>query len=98
MSVSIDSVINFTANEDLKNIALKVKEGLRISDDECKILFEKADLPFVGALANSIREKLHGDITYFNRNFHIEPTNVCVLVVNFVPTLVYMLTKKKAGN
>ena len=83
MSVSIDSVINFTADEDLKNIALKVKEGLRISDEECKILFEKADLPFVGALANFIREKLHGDITYFNRNFHIEPTNVCVFSCKF---------------
>ncbi len=83
MSVSIDSVINFTANTDLKNIAIKVKEGKRISDEECQILFEKADLPFVGILANFIREKLHGDTTYFNRNFHIEPTNVCVFSCKF---------------
>ena len=83
MSVSIDSIINFTANTDLKNIAIKVKEGKRISDEECQILFEKADLPFVGILANFIREKLHGDTTYFNRNFHIEPTNVCVFSCKF---------------
>ena len=83
MSVSIDSVVNFTADRDLKNIALKVKDGKRISDEECQILFEKADLPFVGALANFIREKLHGGITYFNRNFHIEPTNVCVFSCKF---------------
>ena len=83
MSVSIDTVINFTTDVDLKNIALKVKEGIRISDNECQILFEKADLPFVGELANFIREKLHGDRTYFNRNFHIDPTNVCVFSCKF---------------
>ena len=47
------------------------------------MLFEKATLPYVGALANYVREKLHGDKTYFNRNFHIEPTNVCVFSCNF---------------
>ena len=83
MNVSIDSVINFTTDVDLKNIALKVKQGERISDEECQVLFEKADLPYVGALANFIREKMHGDRTYFNRNFHIEPTNVCVFSCKF---------------
>ena len=47
------------------------------------MLFNKASLPFVGSLANHVREKLHGDKTYFNRNFHIEPTNVCVFSCNF---------------
>ena len=83
MHHSLNSVINFTTDINLKNIAIKVKEGQRISDEECKILFEKADLPFVGTLANFIREKLHGDKTYFNRNFHIEPTNVCVFSCKF---------------
>lgn len=45
--------------------------------------FEQADLPFAGVLANYIREKLHGNKTYFNRNFHIEPTNVCVFSCKF---------------
>ena len=83
MSVSIDTLINFTKDISLKNIAQKVKNAERISDDECMVLFEKADLPFVGGLANFIREKLHGDRTYFNRNFHIEPTNVCVFSCKF---------------
>ena len=83
MSVLIDTLINFTADIALKNIAIKIKNSERISDDECLTLFEKADLPFVGALANFIREKFHGDKTYFNRNFHIEPTNVCVFSCNF---------------
>jgi aminodeoxyfutalosine synthase len=83
MSASIDTLISFTANPSLKNIAQKVKDGERITDEECLVLFEQADLPFVGALANFIREKLHGDKTYFNRNFHIEPTNVCVFSCKF---------------
>ena len=83
MTTSIDILINNTADNDLKNIAQKVKAGTRITDEECLVLFEKGSLAFVGALANFIREKLHGNKTYFNRNFHIEPTNVCVFSCKF---------------
>lgn len=67
----------------LQQIAQKVKEGQRISDEDCLVLFEKASLGFVGSLANEIKERLHGNKVYFNRNFHIEPTNVCVFSCNF---------------
>lgn len=79
----IAHLIESTQDNQLKNIALKVQAGERINDEECLALFEKADLGFVGALANYVREKKHGDTTYFNRNFHIEPTNVCVFSCNF---------------
>jgi aminodeoxyfutalosine synthase len=68
---------------DLQQIAQKVKAGQRITDEECLVLFEKASLGFVGSLANAIKERLHGDKVFFNRNFHIEPTNVCVFSCNF---------------
>ena len=67
----------------LKNIAEKVYSGQRITDEEALELFENASLSFCGSLANYIREKKHGNRTYFNRNFHIEPTNVCVFSCNF---------------
>lgn len=67
----------------LNLIAEKIKRGERISDEEGLLLFEKASLPFVGSLANMVRERLHGNTTYFNRNFHIEPTNVCLFTCNF---------------
>ena len=67
----------------LHNISKKVKSGDRITDEECLALFERGSLSFVGALANYIREQKHGDKTYFNRNFHIEPTNVCVFSCSF---------------
>ncbi len=83
MSASIDTLINTSTDTGLKAIAQKVKNNERITDEEGILLFEKGSLPFVGALANFIRERLHGDKTYFNRNFHIEPTNVCVFSCKF---------------
>ena len=83
MTGSIDILIEAVQDEGLRSIAKKVKNSERITDDECLQLFEKGSLAFVGALANFIRERLHGDKTYFNRNFHIEPTNVCVFSCEF---------------
>jgi aminodeoxyfutalosine synthase len=70
-------------NGELKLIAEKVMTGKRISDDDAVVLFEKGSLALTGSLANMVRERMHGDTTYFNRNFHIEPTNVCVFTCNF---------------
>jgi aminodeoxyfutalosine synthase len=83
MNNSVDTLIASVADKALQDIARKVKAGTRISDEDCITLFEKGSLAFVGTLANFIREKLHGDKTYFNRNFHIEPTNVCVFSCKF---------------
>ena len=69
--------------KELIDIQRKVYDGERITNEDGILLFEKGSLPFLGSLANYIREKKHGDITYFNRNFHIEPTNVCVFTCNF---------------
>ena len=68
---------------DLKHIAEKILHGERVTFDEGVLLFEKGELGYLGVLANYIREKRHGDKTYFNRNFHIEPTNLCVYDCKF---------------
>ena len=70
-------------DSDLQSIAGKIKNQERISDEEGLLLFEKGSLPFLGSLANTIKEKLHGDKVFYNRNFHIEPTNACVFSCNF---------------
>ncbi|MBP6183295.1 MAG: aminofutalosine synthase MqnE [Saprospiraceae bacterium] len=67
----------------LRDVAEKVSTGQRISDDEALALYEDAPLSYLGALANAVREQKHGHRTYFNRNFHIEPTNVCIYTCNF---------------
>lgn len=72
-----------TISKEDKGIAEKVIAGERISEQEGVHLFENSDLGFIGALANRIREERHGDKTYFNRNFHLEPTNVCLYTCTF---------------
>lgn len=67
----------------LLTIAQKVKDGKRISFDEGVYLYEHAELGYLGILANYIRESKHGNRTYFNRNFHLEPTNLCVYDCKF---------------
>ena len=62
----------------LEAIADKVASGARLSFDDGVALFRHPDVVAVGQLANTVRERLHGDRTYFNRNMRIEVTNVCV--------------------
>lgn len=82
-SASAEKIVNSEKNISLRIIGEKVLHNQRISFNEGVTLFEKASLTFVGTLANFVRERLHGNKTYFNRNFHIEPTNVCVYSCNF---------------
>ena len=67
----------------LADIAKKVFDKKRITPEEGLYLFEHASLGFLGTLANFIREEKNGKNTYFNRNFHIEPTNVCIYTCTF---------------
>ncbi len=67
----------------LRAIAEKVYRNDRVTPEEGLLLYEEAPLGYLGALANHIRERKHGDKTYFNRNFHVEPTNVCLYTCTF---------------
>ncbi|MHA4845717.1 aminofutalosine synthase MqnE [Flavitalea antarctica] len=83
MTENIQALIAREPNKALRAIAEKISGKQRITPAEGLILFENGSLPFLGALANLVRERLHGNTTYFNRNFHIEPTNVCVFSCKF---------------
>lgn len=61
----------------------RVLAGARISDEDALRLLETADLPALGALANHVREARHGDLAFYNRNVHLNPTNVCVASCKF---------------
>ena len=62
----------------LKPIAEKVLAGERLDFEDGITLYQSPDILAVGYLANAVRERLHGDVTYFNVNRHINPTDVCV--------------------
>ncbi len=59
-------------------VADKIRSGTPLDFDDGVFLYRYPDLLAVGSLANEVRERLHGDDTFFNVNFHINPTNVCV--------------------
>ena len=80
---AIVSLIEATKDKELQQIANKIINKERISFDDGVMLFEKGSLSWLGTLANYVREQKHGDKTYFNKNFHIEPTNVCVFSCKF---------------
>ena len=68
---------------ELLRIKENVDKGIRISSEDCNYLYNNASLGYLGTLANGVRIKRHGNKTYFNRNFHIEPTNVCLYSCTF---------------
>ncbi len=81
---SIEFILNSELlNDELKRIGEKVVSSKRISPQEGLYLYENGSLGYLGVLANFVREQKNGDAVFFNRNFHIEPTNKCVFACNF---------------
>ncbi len=62
----------------LRPVADKVFARERLSLEDAVTLYQSADILAVGWLANHVRERMHGNVAYFNVNRHINPTNVCV--------------------
>ena len=77
-SLTIDAI-----PENLQAIITNVINENRISKEEGLLLYTKASLPLLGSLANAIREQKNGNKTFFNKNIHIEPTNICVFDCKF---------------
>ncbi|MDQ3051289.1 MAG: aminofutalosine synthase MqnE [Bacteroidota bacterium] len=82
-TTSLNDLFFLSTDNELSSIADKVIQGKRISEPEAVVLYEKGELGFLGALANYVQTRKNGNNIYFNRNFHIEPTNVCVFSCKF---------------
>ena len=68
----------------LDSIARKVEDGERLSMDDGLFLYdESTPLHEVGQLANLVRERINGNVAYYNINTHLNPTNICVYRCNF---------------
>lgn len=66
-----------------KDIAAAVRQGCRLSAEDALILWHDAPLWSLGELALQRKRAVSGDKVYFNRNFHLEPTNICVFNCKF---------------
>ena len=74
----MSSCIHFRLTIRLRPIHAKVLAGARLNEHDALSLYRTGDILAVGWLANHVRERMHGDKTYFNVNRHLNPTNVCV--------------------
>lgn len=82
--IPIPSYLNESAlTPQALGIAAKVFARQRLNPEEGLFLFEQTGLGYLGFLADWVRHNLHGDKAYFNRNVHIEPTNICVYSCHF---------------
>jgi len=64
-------------SDELQRIADKVASGERITTGEGLLLFREGSLPFLAVLADHVRHRINGKQVFFNRNIHLEPTNIC---------------------
>ncbi len=78
-----DLISNSSVSNDLKKIVYKVINSKRINEQEALLLFNCNDLSFLSLLATYIRKQKNKLNIYYNKNIHIEPTNVCVYNCRF---------------
>jgi len=76
-------LVEYIDNPDIRTIAGKITAGNRISPEEGLLLYNRAGLPLLGILSGVARRKHNGKTVFFNRNFHIEPTNKCIYNCRF---------------
>ena len=78
-----DPIAHLARAAGLADIHAKVLAGERLSFDDGVRLFASKELMAIGAMANLVRERRHGDDAYFVRNMHLNPTNVCTVDCKF---------------
>ena len=79
----MDNLIQQIEDKTFRNIAEKVSSGARISPEEGLQLYTSASLPLLGVLSSIVRTRKNKRYAFYNRNFHIEPTNKCIYNCRF---------------
>ncbi len=68
-----------TTDKRLREIRNKAEAGQRLSFDEGLHMYDPSiPLNDLGQLANLVRERINGNVAYYNINTHLNPTNVCI--------------------
>jgi aminodeoxyfutalosine synthase len=79
----MNDLLNYIDNKSIRLIAEKVYCSSRITPEEGILLYKEADLSLLGILASFVRRKYNGNNVFYNHNFHVEPTNLCVYNCKF---------------
>ena len=65
------------------DITERLRRGQRITTDEALVLWHEAPLWLLGELATERKRQMSGQEVYYNRNVHLEPTNICLFNCEF---------------
>jgi aminodeoxyfutalosine synthase len=79
----MQNLLSHIDDKELRLISEKVSSNVRLTPADGIYLYKNADLALLGLLAGIVRRRLNGNLAYFNRNFHIEPTNICIYNCRF---------------
>lgn len=79
----MQKLLSSIEDKELRIISDKIMGNIRLTPQDGLYLYKHADLSLLGLLAGIVRRKLNGNLAYFNRNFHIEPTNICIYNCRF---------------
>jgi aminodeoxyfutalosine synthase len=79
----MNDLLNHIYDNDLKLIADKIVNSIRVTPEDGLLLYKKTDLALLGLLAGIVRRRHNENYVYFNHNFHIEPTNKCIYNCRF---------------
>lgn len=74
----INNIIFSQCKPNVKEVYKKIFENVRISCDDALVLYQDADLASLSFMSSFVKEKLHSKKVYFVKNYHIEPTNICI--------------------
>lgn len=66
-----------------EEIAARVAAGERLNEEQALVLWREAPLWRLAELAVARKREVSGDKVFYNKNFHVEPTNVCVFNCKF---------------
>jgi aminodeoxyfutalosine synthase len=79
----MQNLLSHIDDKELRAISEKVTGNIRLTPSDGIYLYKNADLALLGLLAGIVRRRLNGNLAFFNRNFHIEPTNICIYNCRF---------------
>ncbi|MGB0952241.1 MAG: aminofutalosine synthase MqnE [Planctomycetota bacterium] len=77
MDLPLEALEARAAKTGLSGIPTRVLEGVRLNDADCLAMYRSDDVALLGTLANHVRKQMHGDVTYYNVNIHVNYTNYC---------------------
>lgn len=79
----MENILSYITDPELNKIIEKVNNNTRITAEDGLFLFKKADLSLLGVMAGIVRRRHNQNFAYYNKNFHIEPTNKCIYNCRF---------------